>query len=226
MDRFASNRRHAANYRLSFLLGCILAVEGCAATVADPTGLATAKRNYPPLVIVGTVHPADGSIPRACPAPGGRVEQKGGPTLEFLGADASNPDLCQIRVAGDTAMAWYGIWLTDWPGAADAYPALRQVMHDGTGAIAGFDTIMNQQRRYHDFVRNEGVEDLTLLGKTYRAMKLSHYREGFGDNLYRSVSTVWKDIPTGLLIYGTYQHISGTPELDDPLIPTAIVAGP
>ncbi len=64
------------------------------------------------------------------------------------------------------------------------------------------------------------METIKLLGRSYRAIKLAHYREGFGGNIYRSVSTIWKDLPTGLLIYGTYQHISGAPELDDPLIPT------
>ncbi len=71
-------------------------------------------------------------------------------------------------------------------------------------------------------MRNEGIEDISLLGTAYHALKISHYREGFGGNNYRSVSTVWKDIPTGMLIYGTYQHIAGKPEIDDPLLPTAI----
>jgi len=75
---------------------------------------------------------------------------------------------------------------------------------------------------YHDLMRNEGIEDINLLGRRYHALKLSHYREGFNGNIYRSVSTVWKDLNSGMLIYGTYQHISGTPVLDDPIIPTRI----
>ena len=205
-------------------LACLLltGLSGCAPGLGS-SALDQAARNYPPLIVTGTVFPADGSVPRSCPAPGGRVEQKGGPTMNYLGTDPSNPDLCRLNIAGDTVLAWYGIWLTEWPGAANAYPALRSLMQGETGQILGFDTNMNPQRLYHDLMRNEGIEDLVLLGKTYRAMKISHYREGYGGNAYRSVSTVWKDMPTGLLIYATYQHISGTPELDDPLIPTAIV---
>lgn len=129
-----------------------------------------------------------------------------------------------MKVNGETVKAWYDIWLTDWPGAADARPALRQVIHGPSGTVAGFDTHMLTGLQWHDLVRNEGIEDLVVLGTTYRTLKISHYREGFAGNNYRSVSTVWKDIPTGMLVYGTYQHISGKPEIDDPLIPTAISA--
>ena len=83
---------------------------------------------------------------------------------------------------------------------------------------------MSPAASFHDLVRNEGVEDIYLLGKSYHALKISHYREGFNGNNYRSVSTVWKDIPTGMTIYGTYNHIAGQPEIDDPLLPTEIVS--
>ncbi len=202
----------------------LLALSGCASVgpFATPE-LTQAARNYPPLIIGGTVGPADGTLPRSCPANGARVEQRGEPAMSFQGEDPANPDLCRLRVGDDAAKGWYGIWLTDWPGADDGYAALRTVIHGYTGQVAGFDTIMSADRRYHDLVRNEGIETIELLGKTYRAMKISHYREGIAPNNYRSVSTVWKDIPSGLLIYGTYQHISGAPELDDPIIPSAIV---
>lgn len=199
-----------------------LAFSACAPGYGSP-GLDQAARNYPALIIGGSVHPADGTVPRSCPAAGGRVEQRGGPPFEFLGADPANPDLCRMRIGTDTASAWYGIWLTQWPGADNGHAGLRKVIHGRTGEVAAFDTAVTPQRRYHDLIRNEGIEEIPLLGHTYQAMKISHYREGFGGNSYRSVSTVWKDIPTGLLIYATYQHISGTPELDDPLTPTAIL---
>ena len=204
----------------------LLALAGCAGVQGNlPPGVQGAAANYPPMILGGTVHATDGSdIPLACAAPGARVEQKGGPTFEFAGADPSEPDLCVMKVNGETVKAWYDIWLTDWPGAADARPALRQVIHGPSGTVAGFDTHMLTGLQWHDLVRNEGVEDLVVLGTTYRTLKISHYREGFAGNNYRSVSTVWKDIPTGMLVYGTYQHISGKPEIDDPLIPTAISA--
>lgn len=202
----------------------LLALAACAAGAASP-GLDQARRDYPPLIMGENVHATDGSgpYPLSCPAPGARVEQRGAPAMEFLGADPSNPDLCRMRIGTDTMLAWYGIWATDWPGAAQAYPAMRQVIHGRTGDVAGFDTDLGPGLQWHDLVRNEGIEDIKILGRTYRALKISHYREGFGGNIYRSVSTIWKDIPTGMLIYGTYQHISGRPELDDPIIPTAIV---
>ncbi len=127
-----------------------------------------------------------------------------------------------MRVGGETVEGWYGIWLRDWPGFEQAYPALTKVMQGGTGAVEGFDVSIGQGIMFHDLIRNEGVETIKLLDASYRAIKLAHYREGFGGNTYRSVSTIWKDLGSGLLIYGTYQHISGRPELDDPLIPTKI----
>ena len=203
----------------------VLALAGCAAPAAPnlPPGVASAAANYPPLILGGNVHPTDGhEIPLSCPAPGAKVATKGGPDFVFGGADPSNPDLCLMTVGGDPAKAWYGIWLTTWPGADDGYKALQTVIHGPSGTVAGFDTHMFTGYQWHDLVRNEGVEDIMLLGKPYHALKISHYREGFDGNNYRSVSTIWKDIPTGMLIYGTYQHISGRPVIDDPLIPVSI----
>ena len=204
-----------------------LGLGGCVSQQSTPlgsAGLRQAERNYPPLIIGANTETPSGPVtPRACPAAGSRVEQKGGPTMEYLGAAPESPTLCRMRVGGEQVQGWYGIWLTDWPGAADAYPALTTIMRNGTGTVAGFDVVTGPNNAYHDLVRNEGVEHISLLGKTYDAIKISHYREGADGNTYRSVSTVWKDLPTGLLLYGTYQHISGAPVTDDPLIPTAIV---
>ena len=204
-----------------------LGLGGCMSspsTPIGPAGLQQAARNYPPLIIGANTDATTGPVTtRACPAAGGRVEQKGGPTMEYLGAVPGSPDLCRMRVGGEMAQGYYGIWLTDWPGVNDAYPALTKIMHDGTGAVVGWDVQQGPSFAYHDLIRNEGVEHIVLLGKVYDAIKLSHYREGANGNIYRSVSTVWKDLPTGLLIYATYQHIAGTPVTDDPLIPTAIV---
>ncbi|MBV8914655.1 MAG: hypothetical protein JOZ05_16640 [Acetobacteraceae bacterium] len=210
-------------------LTTLLVLAACAAPQAGPTapinpGLAQARANYPPLIIGANTGPADGSPPyaRSCPPSGSVLEQKGGPTFEYLGASPQNPDLCRIRVGNDTVEGWYGIWLTDWPGQQMAYPSLGRLIRGRTGDIEGFDVRMAPGYEYHDLMRNEGIEDINLLGRRYHALKLSHYREGFNGNIYRSVSTVWKDLNSGMLIYGTYQHISGTPVLDDPIIPTRI----
>ena len=204
-----------------------LGLGGCVSQQSTPlgaAGLRQAARNFPPMIVgVNTVATKGPVTPRACPAAGSRVEQKGGPTMEYLGSVPGSPDLCSMRVGGDLVQGWYGIWLTDWPGANEAYPALTNVLRGGTGAVEGFDVTTGPNHAYHDLIRNEGVEHVKLLGTNYDAVKLAHYREGANGNVYRSVSTVWKDLPTGMLIYGTYQHISGTPVTDDPLIPTAIV---
>ena len=206
-----------------------LAASACAAPASPTTsGLSpdvqAAAANYPPLILGGNVHPTDGhERPLSCAPAGARLEQKGGPTMVFGGADPADPDLCLMTVGGQQVHAWYDIWVTDWPGAADGHNALRSVIAGPSGTVVGFDTHMLPGLQWHDLVRNEGVEDISLLGHAYHALKISHYREGFDGNDYRSVSTVWKDIPTGMLLFGTYQHIAGRPEIDDPIIPTAIV---
>ncbi len=204
-----------------------LVASGCAAlppTGGLPPAIQAAAANYPPMVLGANVHPTDGrDVPRSCAPAGSRLEQKGGPTMNFGGADPSDPDLCLVTVEGQQSRAWYDIWETDWPGAADARVALRTVINGPSGTIAGFDTHMAPGMQWHDLVRNEGVEDIFLVDRAYHALKISHYREGFDGNDYRSVSTVWKDIPSGVLLFGTYDHIAGRPEIDDPIIPTAIV---
>ena len=202
---------------------CLAGAALAACALPPPkTTLQSAAAHYPPLILGENTTAQSGAQPLPCPAAGAKVEQKGGPAFEYLGASPDDPDLCRIRVDGEEMTAWYGIWVTSWPGAEAAHPVLTEVIHGRTGDVKGIDVVMAPGFAYHDLVRNEGVEDIPLLGTTYHALKLSHYREGFDGNSYRSVSTVWKDIPTGMLIYGTYQHISGTPVIDDPLIPTAI----
>jgi hypothetical protein len=216
--------------RLAAAAACLAAfLGGCADTVpgGDP-GLAQAVRNYPPMIISpDTVHVTGAdAIPRSCPKPGGRVDQRGAPSMVFLGTSPQSPDLCRLRIGDEMLEAWFGIWGKTWPGAEAAYPAMRHVIMGHVGDVTGFDTVVGPGLAWHDLVRNEGVEDISLLGVKWRALRLSHYREGFDGNTYRSLSTVWKDIPSGLLIFGTYQHIAGRPEIDDPILPTAIVPAP
>ena len=209
---------------IRFAATCLALLFATAAAAQSP-GLDAAARNYPPFVLGGNVRAADGSPPyaRACPPAGSHVEQVGGPATVYLGAVPGNPELCRMRVGSDTVEGWQGIWLTAWPGAEAARPALKQVIEGRTGTLVGFDVRAAPGAQWHDLVRNEGIEDINLLGKTYHAVKLSHYREGFEGNTYRSVSTVWKDIPTGMILYGTYNHIAGRPELEGTLTPAAII---
>ena len=213
---------------------CLLGLATCQAAVTATGQVAPADRglqaaiaNYPPLIVGANTQPADGSgpLPRPCPV-GGRVEQRGGLVTEYLGPDPASPDLCRMRIGGQEVEGWYGIWLTTWPGAGMAHDALARLIHGRTGQVEAFDVDIGPGRRYHDIQRNEGIESILLLGHTYRAMKISHYREGADGNTYRSVSTAWKDLATGMILYATYQHISGIPEIDVPIIPAAIVAAP
>ena len=202
-------------------------VPGTAPTTPQTAaGLEAALRNFPALITGGNVQPvmnAGTLVPKSCPDAGGRVEQKGGPTIEYLGSVPDKPDLCRMKVGGQEAQAWYGIWVTAWPGADVAYRALQRVMNSRTGDVVGFDVSAGQGLQWHDLVRHDGIEEIKLLDKTYRTIKLAHYREGYDGNAYRSVATVWKDLASGMIIYATYNHIAGVPVVDDPLIPTAIV---
>ena len=190
--------------------------------------LRDAATRYPPLIIGPGVERAAGSgpVPTICGALGGVVEGRGTPAFVYRGAEANEPELCNLSVGGESAQAWFGIWLTSWPGADLGRSALRQVIAGKTGDVVGFDVVMSPRLSYHDLIRNEGVEQLQLLGYTYPALKISHYREGFNGNSYRSLSTVWKDFGTGMILYAAYQHISGQPVLDGPLDPTSITLPP
>lgn len=190
-------------------------------------------QNFPALIVGGNVQASQGGadmVPKSCPDAGARVETKGGPTWEYLGASPDNPDLCLMSIGGQRREAWFGVWATAWPGAEYAYRALQRVIRSRTGDVVGFDTIMlpntDQAASWHDLLRHDGVEDINLNGTVYRAVKLAHYREGFDGNTYRSLGTVWKDLATGMILYITYQHIAGRPALENALIPTSIVPAP
>src|SRR4051794_41302301 len=99
-----------------FGLAVLLGVAACT-QVPDPAlsgGVAQIAANYPPLIIGANTRPASGNPPyaRSCPPAGSVVEQKGGPTFQYLGASPRSPDLCRMRVGNDTVEGWYGIWLT------------------------------------------------------------------------------------------------------------------
>ncbi|HEY0204086.1 MAG TPA: hypothetical protein VGC15_08060 [Acetobacteraceae bacterium] len=40
--------------------------------------------------------------------------------------------------AEDTAEFYFGAWRSDWPGAGQAYPAIKAVVTGGTGVRASF----------------------------------------------------------------------------------------
>ena len=188
-------------------------------------GLADAATRYPPFTTGENVQPTKGVTPNPCPT-SGEVERQGGVVIAYHGADPATPRLCRITANGVPYQAWNAIWHADWPGAADAAVAMSRVLDGATGTVVGFDVRAAPGSQWHALLRNEGVEDITLLGRTYHAVKIAHYREGFEGNIYRSVTTVWKDIPTGALLFTTYDHISGRPALEQAFIPVRIALPP
>ena len=184
-------------------------------------GLADAATRYPPFTTGENVRPTQGVTPTSCPATG-EIEREGGVVIAYHGAHGANPGLCRMTANGVPYQAWNAIWHAEWPGAADAAVAMTRVLQGPTGTVVGFDVRAAPGAAWHDLLRNEGVEDINLLGRTYHAVKMSHYREGFDGNIYRSVTTVWKDIPTGALLFTTYDHIAGRPALEQAFIPVRI----
>jgi hypothetical protein len=187
----------------------LLLLQGCAAQ-----GLTGAAARFPPVISGPGSYPATGAgpFPPACSASGGRVDRIPGAPMVYLGADPADPELCRMRVGDRETEAYFGIWLKEWAGSADAQVALRQVIHSPSGGTASFDTHILPGLQWHEILRNDGMEDLHVAGGVHPAMKLSHYREGFDGNDYRAVATVWKDLRTGMIIYLRYFHISGVPE--------------
>lgn len=204
----------------------VTALTGCATSQAT-TGLVAAVRNYPPLIIGANTQVTTGSGPfaRLC-SDGGSVRQTNGTLTVYLGSIPGRPSLCRMQIGETPVEAWDGIWLTTWPGADQAAVAMDHLIHGRTGDVEAFDVRLSPSFSFHDVMRNDGVESIRLLGRTYQALKLSHYREGAEGNIYRSVTTGWKDLATGMLLYVTYQHIAGTPEISVPLIPAAIDPAP
>jgi hypothetical protein len=209
------------------IMGFVIGLCGCAAQ-SSVDALGQAVRDMPPMVYGARVTPANGQPPYAlsCPAAGARVERRAQPAIVYLGADAANPDLCHMRIGDTDVRAWFAIWHTDWPGAAEAYPAMLKVIHGATGEVAASDTYYAPGWSWHEVFRNEGLEALQIRGTTYSTIKLSHYREGSNGNIYRSLITLWKDIPTGMILFSTYEHIAGAPVVEAPVIPTAIIPPP
>ncbi len=204
----------------------IVTILGLSAGLSGPIPTWAAGAGHAPPVDMGPgIRTTDGSgpVPPSCPAAGSAVERSPGPRIDYLGAAPESPDLCRVRVGGAEFDLYYGIWAKARPGSAEAYPALRRVINGPTGTSVSFDTRMLPGMQWHETIRNDGVEDLNVLGRIRPALKISHYREGFDGNGYRSVVTGWKDMRTGMMIYVNYRHISGHPEAGAAWDPTAIV---
>lgn len=164
--------------------------------------------------------------PPACPTGMGIVDRTAAPPLIYLPADPAEPEACRLVLRGGAiGLFWFGSWKTDWPGAEPARFAYRQAYANGPGTVVRFDTVAAPGLSWHETIRNEGFETVTLAGAVRHTMKVSHEREGFDGNTYHSIVTQWKDMETNMTVYQTYTHLSGRPEPFTGWDPLTIVGG-
>jgi hypothetical protein len=184
------------------------------ALLACACGVAVAQVAVPPMDTGPGIWATDGSgpAPPACPRAGTVVQRGMLPAIEYRGAAPDDPALCLVRIGTTDLPMYFGMWAREWPGSAAARDAIGRAIHGPTGKAIIFDTSMAPGLQWHDVIRNEGLEELNVFGQRRPTVKIAHYREGYGGNTYRSVTTGWKDLQSGAVIYVTYRHISGRPE--------------
>jgi hypothetical protein len=127
-------------------------------------------------------------------------------------ARARNPPVHLIVHSTGLKLCGAGEWLFEKHGtrtAEQATVAMDRLIYGCTGQIEAFDVQLSPAFPFRDVLRNDGVESIRLLGRTFKALKISHCRKGAEGNVYRSVTTGWKDLATGMLVYVTYPHIAG-----------------
>ena len=147
--------------------------------------------------------------PAACPAAPIEVERSRGGVIDNLGSVATIPDLCRVTRSGDTGDYYYGIWKTDWPGAGDAYPAIKSVILGRVNARASFITRSVPGWQWTDTFVNEGIQPLEVDGRSYTTLRIMHERNGIEGNTYHSMITTWRDVKTGIALQTYEQQISG-----------------
>ncbi len=147
--------------------------------------------------------------PAACPPTPARVMRSSGSATEYRGTVPGMPDLCvESRPDGDGRF-YFGSWRSDWPGAGEAYPALRAAVLGPKGTSVTFDTHSVPGMQWHDTIRNEGMETLVVDGRSYTTLVIAHEREGFDGNTYHSVISSWRDVATGLTLKTVERQIAG-----------------
>ena len=136
------------------------------------------------------------------------VRSVGGVT-DDLGMVPGMPDLCRMQRPDGAAEYDMGSWRTDGPGAGLAYPAIRAVLHGGSGTRASFATQPYPGLQFNDTFVHEGPDPLTVDGMRYATIKLAHGREGTERNTYHSVGISWRDEVTGIVLKMVERQISG-----------------
>lgn len=148
-------------------------------------------------------------IPAACPSTPVEVVRSRGGVIDNLGSVPTIPDLCRITRSGVAGKYYYGIWQTDWPGAGDAYPAIKSVILGGFNTRASFITRSVPGMQWTDTFVNEGFQPLIVDGRSYTTLRIMHERNGIEGNTYHSLITTWRDVTTGVALQTYEQQISG-----------------
>ena len=149
---------------------------------------------------------ADG--PAACPPSPTRVVRPGG-TIDFLGTVPGIPELCREKRPDGEGDYYFGIWKTSWPGAGDAYPAIKAALAGPKGTRTRFVTRSVPGLQWNDSFINGGRETLVVNGQTYTVVNFAHEREGIEGNTYHSIITTWRDANTGIPLKVVENQISG-----------------
>lgn len=147
--------------------------------------------------------------PPACPPEPMRVVRSRGGVVDYLGTVANVPDLCRIRRGDGTGAFYYGSWRSDWPGAGDAYPVIKNVVLGAPGTRLEFVTRSVPGLQFVDRYTNEGNENMQVGGVTYTTLRVAHERQGIEGNTYHSIITVWRDVRTGVTLRTSENQISG-----------------
>lgn len=153
---------------------------------------------------------AAADVPPSCPPPSTRVVRSSGAVVVYVGSVPGISDLCRMRRSSDGEGDFYlGVWRADWPGAGQAYPAVRAAIHGPKGTRPSFVTRSVLGLQWIDSYTNEGVETVTVSDVPHRTLRIAHEREGIEGNTYHSVITHWLDIATGAMLKTVEHQISG-----------------
>ena len=158
-------------------------------------------------LLAGPVFAAE--LPAACPSHPTRVVRSAGGVNDYLGTVRGIPELCRMQRADGVADFYLGSWRSDWPGAGQAYPAIRAALVGGPGTRTSFVTRSYPGLQFTDTYINEGPDPITVDGVGYATVKIAHEREGIEGNTYHSVITSWRDTATGIVLKVVERQISG-----------------